>query len=60
MLHLKVIYFIRPTEENFNHFKKELKDPRFNEYYLFFSNSIPNLEIERLAELDENDLIKSI
>jgi len=60
MLHLKAVYFIRPTEFNFNCFKKEMSQERFSEYYLFFSNVIPNYQIEKLAEIDEHDLIKSV
>lgn len=33
---------------------------RFSEYHLFFSNVIPNYQIEKLAEIDEHDLIKTV
>lgn len=36
--HLKAIYFVRPTVENVEAIMKEIKDPRFLEYHLFFSN----------------------
>lgn len=36
----------------------ELKDPRFNEYYLYFTNTISNYFIEKVAEVDEQDIVK--
>lgn len=49
MSHLKAVFFIRPTEENLKAFQRELEKARFNEYFLFYSNSVPNLTIETLA-----------
>lgn len=60
MLHLKAIYFVRPTKENIDLIKKEIKDPRFAEYYINFTNHIFNQDLEALAEIDENNYIKSI
>ncbi|EAR92468.1 vacuolar protein sorting-associated protein (macronuclear) [Tetrahymena thermophila SB210] len=60
MQHLKAIYFIRPTEENLKLLQKEIEKPRFAEYYIFYSNSVPNLTIESLAQIDTNDYIKEI
>ncbi|KAL4473622.1 hypothetical protein ABPG74_022486 [Tetrahymena malaccensis] len=60
MQHLKAIYFIRPTEENLKLLQKEIEKPRFAEYYIFYSNSVPNLTIESLAQIDTNDFIKEI
>jgi hypothetical protein len=34
MAHLKAICFLRPTPENLNDLKRELKNPRYGEYYL--------------------------
>jgi len=36
--HLKAIYFVRPTAENIEAIVKEVKNPRFHEYHLFFTN----------------------
>jgi len=49
MLHLKAVFFIRPTEENLKAIQREIERARFSEYYIFYSNSVPNLTIETLA-----------
>ena len=38
LLHLKAVYFVRPTDRNFSLCQKELKDPRFCEYYFCKKN----------------------
>jgi vacuolar protein sorting-associated protein 45 len=38
----------------------ELKEPRFQEYHLFFTNEISNKLIDKLAESDPSDKIKNI
>jgi len=60
LLHLSVIYFIRPTEDNLYKLANEIKNPRFREYNIFFSNSISNLDIEKLAVDDEKNVVKKI
>lgn len=34
LLHLKAIYFVRPTQENLKAIKENIKNPRFSEFYL--------------------------
>jgi vacuolar protein sorting-associated protein 45 len=34
MLHLKAIYIIRPTDKNIAYLAKEVKDPKFSEYFI--------------------------
>lgn len=58
--HLKAIYFVRPTPENLDLIIKELKDPRFHEYHLFFTNEISSKMIDELAQHDTMDKIKNI
>jgi vacuolar protein sorting-associated protein 45 len=38
----------------------ELKDHRFSEYYLYFTNTISTYFIEKVAEVDEQDIVKQI
>jgi vacuolar protein sorting-associated protein 45 len=38
----------------------ELKDPRFQDYHLFFTNEITPAFIDTLATNDPNDRIKSL
>ena len=34
MLHLKAVYFLRPTSENIQFLRRQLASPRFGEYHL--------------------------
>ena len=38
MMHLKAAIFVQPTENNLAMLTKELKEPKFAEYHIFFSN----------------------
>ncbi|SOV20723.1 vacuolar protein sorting-associated protein 45, putative [Plasmodium sp. DRC-Itaito] len=58
--HLKVIFLLRPTYTNILKLMSELKKPLFSEYYIFFTNTVNNIYIEKLAKADEFDVIKNI
>mmetsp|Transcript_5335 Transcript_5335/g.13525 ORF Transcript_5335/g.13525 Transcript_5335/m.13525 type:complete len:607 (+) Transcript_5335:274-2094(+) len=60
MLHLKALVFLRPTRENIELLAKELHDPKFGEYHLFFSNVLTNDAVRTLAQADEFELVKQI
>lgn len=61
MGHLKAAVFIQPTEANFELLSKELREPKFKEYHLFFSNIVPSDMLNRLGRLDsESDLIMQV
>lgn len=60
LLHLNAIYFVRPTEENITKLIAEIKERRFNEYNIFFSNAVSNLHLEKLAVEDDKNSIKKI
>lgn len=60
MQHLKAVYFVRPTAVNIELIKEELKDPKYMEYYIFFTNEITSKQIETLAQSDPSDRIKAL
>ncbi|GLE00104.1 hypothetical protein PINS_up008831 [Pythium insidiosum] len=60
MLHLKAAAFLRPTAANIELLKKELKNPKFGQYHIFFSNILPVELLERLAEADEKEVVHQI
>lgn len=60
MPHLKALYFVRPTQDNVDQIVKEIKDPRYKEYHIFFTNEIPAQFIELMAVQDTGDRIKSL
>eukprot|EP01126_Amoeba_proteus_P053090 TRINITY_DN6456_c0_g3_i5.p1 TRINITY_DN6456_c0_g3~~TRINITY_DN6456_c0_g3_i5.p1 ORF type:complete len:551 (+),score=109.55 TRINITY_DN6456_c0_g3_i5:573-2225(+) len=60
MVHLKAICFLRPTQENIDLLKKELRKPKYGEYYLFFSNILSKPFLEGLASADEHEVVKEV
>eukprot|EP01033_Poteriospumella_lacustris_P009623 gene9623-6887_t len=60
MNHLKALVFVQPTEANYDIISKELADPKFKEYHLFFSNIVPQDLLSRLARQDEHELVMQV
>ncbi|KAI3648425.1 hypothetical protein MP228_006279 [Amoeboaphelidium protococcarum] len=58
--HLKAIVFIRPSPDSIMHLCDELRNPQFSEYHLYFSNICKKSQIERCAECDEFEVVKSL
>ena len=60
MTHLKAAVFIQPTEANLSLLLRELKDPKFSEYHIYFSNRVSPHIITRLGRGDENEVIRQV
>jgi len=60
MLHLKCLAFLRPTPENIAALSAELRDPKYSEYHLYFSNVIRKAALEELAQADEHEVVKTV
>ncbi|EKX54512.1 vacuolar protein sorting 45B [Guillardia theta CCMP2712] len=60
MLHLKALVFLRPTRENIELLAKELLQPMFGEYHLFFSNVLSNDAVRTLAQADTYEVVKQV
>ncbi|KAI9291831.1 Sec1-like protein [Neoconidiobolus thromboides FSU 785] len=60
LVHLKCITFLRPNNKSVSNLTQELKNPRFSEYHLNFSNIIKKASLETLAEADENESVKVV
>ncbi|KAI7865403.1 Sec1-like protein [Spinellus fusiger] len=60
MKHLKCICFLRPTPETLQFLIEELRDPAYGDYYLYFSNTVSKADIERLAEVDEHEVVREL
>ena len=60
--HLKAVVWVRPIEENIELLSKELRDPKYGEYHVFFTNHVPKMEeyINKLALADEFELVRNI
>eukprot|EP00128_Syssomonas_multiformis_P005301 Colp12_sorted_trinity150504_noHs@13588 len=60
MSHMKAICFLRPTQDSLDALCKELKEPRYGNYYIYFSNILRSSQLERLADADENEVIREV
>ena len=60
MTHMKAAVFIQPTDANIDLVIRELQDPKFKEYHIFFSNVCPQDMLAKLARADEHDLIMQV
>ncbi|CDS02676.1 hypothetical protein LRAMOSA00081 [Lichtheimia ramosa] len=60
MKHLKCICFLRPTPETLRYLIDELREPAYGDYYLYFSNTVHKADIERLAELDDHEVVREV
>lgn len=60
MAHMKCICFLRPTPETLDALADELREPRYGEYYLYFSTILSKAAIERLAEADEYEVVREV
>lgn len=60
MAHLKAIYFVRPTHENMKMLQSEFSNPKYGEYYIFFSNMARDTMLQQLAEADEHEVVHQV
>ncbi|KAH8324997.1 hypothetical protein KR074_002697 [Drosophila pseudoananassae] len=58
--YLKCIVFIRPTKQNIQLLANELRNPKYNAYYIYFTNIIPRTDIKYLAECDESESVREV
>ncbi|KAK6541634.1 vacuolar protein sorting-associated protein 45 [Orbilia ellipsospora] len=60
MRHLKCLCFVRPSPDSIQYLVEELRDPKYGEYMLYFSNIVKKSSLERLAEADDHEVVKSV
>ena len=60
MPHLQAICFFRPTEDTLEALKKELRNPKYGTYYLFFTNTVNENYLRQIAYADELEVIKEV
>jgi vacuolar protein sorting-associated protein 45 len=60
MRHLKAAAFIRPTAANFALLRRELAEPKFGEYHLYFANVAPRAQLRELAESDDLEMVRQV
>ncbi|KAL8361895.1 hypothetical protein RB601_007614 [Gaeumannomyces tritici] len=60
MRHLRCYCFVRPSPDSIQFLIDELREPRYGEYYLYFSNVVKKSSLERLAEADDHEVVKLV
>lgn len=60
MPHLKAVYFVRPTPDNVRRICTALRDTRYGEYHIFFTNIARENVISQLAEADEHEVVQQV
>lgn len=60
MRHLRCLCFVRPSPDSIQFLIDELRDPKYGEYYIYFSNIVRKSSLERLAEADDNEVVKVV
>ncbi|GMR31617.1 hypothetical protein PMAYCL1PPCAC_01812, partial [Pristionchus mayeri] len=58
--YLKCIVFVRPTPDNLHLLQEELRNPRYAQYYIYFSNIISKADLKMLAEADEHETVRDV
>ncbi|KAF5311601.1 hypothetical protein D9611_009422 [Ephemerocybe angulata] len=60
MPHMKCVCFLQSNDDSLEALEEELKEPKYGEYYLYFSNILSKTVIERLAEVDEYEVVREV
>ena len=60
MRHLRCLCFVRPTPDSIQFLIDELREPKYGEYYLYFSNIVRKSSLERLAEADDREVVRLV
>ncbi|KAG6042173.1 hypothetical protein E4U41_003919 [Claviceps citrina] len=60
MRHLRCICFLRPSPNTIQLLIDELREPKYGEYHLFFTNVVKKSALERLAEADDHEVVKVV
>jgi vacuolar protein sorting-associated protein 45 len=60
LTYVSAIYLINSTDKNLTALFEEIKNPNFKEYHIFFLNDVSDDIIRKLAENDQQDLIKNL
>ncbi|CAR29221.1 hypothetical protein ZYGR_0Z01420 [Zygosaccharomyces rouxii] len=60
MRHLRCLVYVKPTEETIQALIRELENPRYGDYHIFFNNTVTKSQLERLAEADSMECVSKV
>ncbi|KOG99425.1 Vps45p [Saccharomyces eubayanus] len=58
--HLRCLVYVKPTEGTLQCLLRELRNPRYGEYQIFFNNIVSKSQLERLAESDDMEAVTKV
>jgi len=58
--YLKCVVLIRPTSENIRLLAKEIANPRYGSYFVYFTNRASKADLKTLAESDGNEVVGDV
>ena len=58
--HMKAVCFIRPSADNIRLLVSQLKEPKFLEYHIFFTNIVSQELLRRIADADHLAVVKQV
>ncbi|QDS70432.1 hypothetical protein FKW77_009683 [Venturia effusa] len=60
MRHLRCLCFVRPSPDSIQLLIDELREPKYGEYNIYFSNIVRKSSLERLAEADDHEVVRAV
>lgn len=60
MRHLRCLVYVKPTEETIQALLRELENPKYGDYHIFFNNTVSKSQLERLAEADSMECVSKV
>lgn len=60
MRHLRCLCLARPSPETIQLLVDELREPKYGEYHLYFTNVVRKSSLERLAGADDHEVVKNV
>mgnify|MGYP000326959150 FL=1 len=57
---LKAIVLAKPTQDNMAHLKRELHQPTFASYHIFWTSTCSDANVKALAEYDKQEKVSSV
>ncbi len=60
MRHLRCYCFVRPSPDSIQFLIDQLREPKYGDYNVYFSNVVKKSSLERLAEADDHEVVKLV
>ena len=56
----RAVVIVRPSSENLRVLRQELADPKFDEYHLFFTNTVHDHHLQDIARSDFSQVVRQV